>query len=250
MSAGQHVRVGVISTSWWADSMYLPAIANHPRAQLSAICGRNPGRAQQVADRWQIPHVFNRFGDLIDSGEVDAFIIATANDTHYPITMRALQACLHVLCEKPLALNYSQAAEMATAAERAGVKHMVPFTYSFMPITRYLKELIDDDYLGQPYHLNMRYYTGYGREPEYLWRFDKRVAGAGVVGDLGSHWLYLAQWFYGEITGVTCQLGRMVERPARTPDGDSYEQTDDTAIVNARIRKRCTGNYPCNLAGV
>ena len=155
--------------------------------------------------------------------------------------MRALQAGLHVLCEKPLAVNYSQAAEMATAAERAGIKHMVPFTYSFMPTARYIKELIDDGYLGQPYHLNMRYYNSYGREPKYLWRFDKRVAGAGAVADLGSHWLYLAQWFYGEITGVTCQLGRMVERPSRTPDGDSYEQTDDTAMLMLEFKNGAQG---------
>ena len=78
-------------------------------------------------------------------------------------------------------------------------KTLVPFTYSFMPTARYLKELIDGGYLGAPYHLNMRYYTGFARDGDYLWRFDRKIAGSGIIGDLGSHFLYIAEWLYGDI---------------------------------------------------
>jgi predicted dehydrogenase len=81
---------------------------------------------------------------------------------------------------------------MTETAERAGVVNMCPFTYSFMPFARYTKELVDSGYIGRPYHLNMRYFADYGRDGSYIWRFDLGEAGAGISGDLGSHWSYIA----------------------------------------------------------
>src|SRR6476620_3316917 len=101
---------------------------------------------------------------------------------------------------------------------------MAPFTYSYGPTARYRKELIDGSYIGRPYHLNMRYYTGYGRESAYLWRFDVGKAGSGAVGDIASHFLYLAQLFFGNVLAVTCRLGRAVARPPLDPHGQPYQQ--------------------------
>ncbi len=137
------VPVGIVGTSWWADSMYLPALAGHPGAKVVALCGRDPGRAKKLAARWNVPQVFGEPGELIESGLVDALIVATSNDSHFPITMQAIEKGLHVLCEKPLALSYAQAAEMARAADRAGIRHMVPYTYRYMPTARFLKRLLD-----------------------------------------------------------------------------------------------------------
>jgi len=211
--------------------MYMPALENHPQAQVIAVCGRDQGRTETFAGRWEVPRDYNDYEAMIGSGELDALIIATRNDSHYPITMAALEAGLHVLCEKPLALNYARAAEMASFAQVKGVKHMVPFTYRYMPTARYIKELIDDGYIGRPYHLNMRYYTGFGRTPEYQWRFDVGKAGSGALGDIGSHFLYLAYWYFGEIVGVNCQLDHQIAREPLDPHGQPYEQGDDAAIV-------------------
>ncbi|MDH3714452.1 MAG: Gfo/Idh/MocA family oxidoreductase [Gammaproteobacteria bacterium] len=227
----QEVALGVVGTSWWVDAMYLPALAQHPAANLKAICGRTLTKAENVAHRWHIPHVYDSAEKLIDSGDVQALVIATPNHTHFPIAMRALHAGLHVLCEKPLALDYRQAEQMTTLAEQQGVKTMVPFTYSYMPTARYLKELIDGGYIGKPYHLNLRYYTGFGRDTAYNWRFDASRGGAGALGDIGSHFLYLAMWLYGDIVAVNAQFGAMVPRADRTPVGGGYERSEDTAIV-------------------
>lgn len=225
------VRVGIVGTSWWADSMYLPALASHPDAHVVAVCGRDPTKADDFATRWSIPQVFCDPAEMIEKGKLQALIVASANDSHYAITMAALRAGLHVLCEKPLALSYAQALEMATLATQKGVKHMTPFTYRYMPTTRYLKALIDEGYLGRPYHLNMRYYTGFGRGSDYVWRFDVGKAGAGALGDIGSHFLYLATWFFGKVEALSCQLGFMVERPPRNPEGRPYERGDDLATL-------------------
>ena len=225
------VSVGVVGTSWWADAMHLPALASHPQARTVAICGRNRDNAQQMAGIWDIPQVYTDYRQMIDNADLDAVVISTPNSTHYPISMHALEKGLHVLCEKPIALTYAQAREMAETAKARGLKTLTPFTYSFMPTARYLKELIDDGYLGKPYHLNMRYYTGFARDGDYRWRFDRKIAGSGVVGDLGSHFLYLAEWLYGEISAITCRLGFSVPRPPLDPNGEPYDVLDDSCML-------------------
>lgn len=239
------VSVGIVGSSWWADAMHLPALASHPAARTAAICGRNRGNARRLADAWAIAQVYTDYNEMIERADLDAIIISTPNSTHYPIAMKALESDLHVLCEKPIALTYAQAREMAETARAKRLKTLVPFTYSFMPTARYLKELIDGGYLGKPYHLNMRYYTGYAREGDYRWRFDRKIAGSGVIGDLGSHFLYLAEWFFGEISAITCRLGHSVPRPPVDPAGNPYEVLDDSCMLTLEFASGALGMIHC-----
>jgi predicted dehydrogenase len=233
------VRVGLIGTGWWAEPMYLPALKEHPYGRITALVGRN---ASPLAEEWGIAHVYDDYRQMIADRAVDAVIIATRNDTHYPITMAALEAGLHVLCEKPLGLNYPEAAAMAARATAQGVKHMTPFTYSYMPTARYLKQLIDSGYIGQPYHLNLRYFTGYAHTPHtYNWRLDRALAGSGALGDIGSHFLYLAYWLFGGITEVCAELGEVVERAQLDPNGQPYTRTDDNAMLLLKFASGAQG---------
>ena len=102
------------------------------------------------------------------------------NETHYEITMAALNRDMPVLCEKPLGLNVAEANKMAEVAAERNAITMVPFTYRFMPTNQFVKQLIVDGYVGQPYHLSMRYFAGYARDGAYAWRFDEEKAGTGV----------------------------------------------------------------------
>lgn len=226
----KQVKLGIVGTSWWTDAMYMPALTKHPNADVCAVVGRNLDHARKFAEQWKIPNLYPSLEELVAKESIDAVIIASSNKHHYPMVMTAIEHGLHVLCEKPLAMNYTEAHHMMGAAEKAGVKTMVSFTYRFMPTARYLKELIEQGYIGKPYHLNMRYYTGYARDGRYMWRFDLGESGSGVVGDLGTHWLYLADWFYGEIKAVSAMLGYHVGRGPR-PDGLPYELADDSAVI-------------------
>ena len=231
---GDTVRVGLVGTSWWAEAMYLPALADHPIGSITAICGRDLDRARSVAANWSIPHVSDDWAALVDSGEIDALIIATPNETHHEITMAALDRGLPVLCEKPLGMNVAQARQMAEAATDRGVTTMVPFTYRYMPTNQFVKQLIDDGYVGRPYHLSMRYFAGYARDGTYAWRFDEEKAGSGILGDLGSHWLDMARWFLGEVTAVRAHRDFFVDREPR-PDGSDYAPVEDSAVISARF---------------
>ena len=240
MSGEEIVSIGIVGPGFWTETMFLPAFAKHPNAEVVAICGRNEARTKAFAEAQNIPNYFTAYEEMYASGLIDAVVIVTSNKTHYDMTMKALDAGLHVLCEKPLAMNVTEANAMVKKVEQTGLKCLVPFTYRFMPAERYLKQLIDDGYIGKPYHLNLRYYTGYAREGNYMWRFDLDEAGAGVVGDIGSHFMYLAYWYYGEIESVICQLSYQVDRDPR-PDGSDYVRADDGASILLQFKNGAQG---------
>jgi predicted dehydrogenase len=236
------VNIGIVGTSWWADLLHIPALFTCDRANVVAICGRNRENTEAIAGKWGIPHLFTDYREMLTSGLIEAVVIVTPNNTHYPIAMAALNRGLHVMCEKPLTLNYVQAVEMAATAHSRQAVTAVPFTWRYMPTTRYIKHLIDEGYLGQPYHLNMCFYAGGGREPGiYNWRFDREVAGSGVLGDLASHFLYVAEWLFGEIEAVSAQLNTWVSRAPLNPQGQPYEQADDAAMLMVRYKNGAQG---------
>jgi predicted dehydrogenase len=221
--------------------MYLPALSRHPLADVRAVVGGRPEQTRAFAEQWAIPSAYPTFAAMLEAEPLDAVAIMAPNIHHHPYTMAALERGLHVLCEKPLGMTSAQAREMTETAERVGVVNMCPFTYSFMPYARYTKELIDDGYIGRPYHLNMRYYADYGRDGGYIWRFDLGEAGAGVSGDLASHWSYIARWLFGEVTAVTAVFSQIVPRAPR-PDGAPFESAEDSAMILLEFASGATGN--------
>ncbi|HJZ46918.1 MAG TPA: Gfo/Idh/MocA family oxidoreductase [Roseiflexaceae bacterium] len=200
-----HVRIGVVGTSWWAELMYLPVLKRHPRAELVAVCGRRREHVDQIAQKYGIPHAFTNYREMIEQAGLHALVVSTPDDLHYPITLEALDAGLHVLCEKPLALDVAQASAMYEKAEAARVTHMVLFTYRWLPPYRYVRQLVDKGYLGRPFHCSMRYVCGFGRDPRDRWRLDPLRA-RGVLGDIGSHMIDLARWYLGDVAGVGAHL--------------------------------------------
>jgi len=234
----EQVRVGVVGTSWWADLFHLPTLKTHSRAEVAAICGRNRERAKELAKKYEIPHVFTDYREMIERGGLQALVVLTPDDLHYPVTMNALDAGLHVLCEKPLALNARQAREMYAKAEAAGVKHMVFFTYRWLPHYRYLKALIDEGYLGRWFHCHLRYEGGYGRDGQYGWRFDRQRAN-GVLADLGAHMIHLAQWWVGDVTRVTGHLDTFVDRS--DPEAERLDPANDSASLTVEYANGAQG---------
>jgi len=225
------VRVGVIGTSWWSDTMYLPSLSGTKKAAITCCCGRNKDRAENFANLWDIPKVYTNWKTMLNEEPLDAIIISTPNDTHCPITLAAIEKDLHVLCEKPLAINYREAKTMAEAAKKNHSITMVPFTYSFLPMAQKIKGLLREGYLGNPYHLNFRYNAGYGLSTKYNWRFDKNRAGSGSLGDIGSHFIYLSVWFFGSVTHVYADLSKFIKRPDLDPLGKPYVCADDFSLI-------------------
>jgi predicted dehydrogenase len=224
----QDLRVGIVGTSWWADRIHLPSLKSHPRAELAAICGRDQTRAEKMAQKYMIPQVYADYRAMIEHGNLHALVVSAPDDLHYPIVMDALDAGLHVLCEKPLALNADQAKAMYDKAQAMGVKHLIFFTWRWMPHFQYLHHLIDTEFVGRCFQCHFRFLGGWGRDGEYGWRFDRQRAN-GVVGDLGSHMIDFARWFVGDIAKVSAHLSTCVERVGT--NGERLDPANDAAVL-------------------
>ncbi len=201
----ERIRIGIIGTSPWAEFMYYNAVANHPHATITAICGRNQIRLHELATKYAIPHTFTDYHAMLASGTIDAVLVVSPDHEHHPMTMAALSHGLHVLCDKPLAANTALAVEMEEAAQRAGVVNMVTFTYTWLPHYLHIRDMISAGILGNIQHYVIQFNSGYARDGAYQWRLDPRY-GNGVLGDLTSHAISLARLFVGEITSVSAQL--------------------------------------------
>ena len=241
------IRVGVIGTSFYSDKMHLTSLKSHPRARIEAVCGRNRERAEEIAAKYEVPKVFTDFREMIESGSLDAVVIATPEDMHYEMTMAALDAGLHVLCEKALARTGREAGAMYRAARDAGVKHMVAFTYRWFPCYRYLAQLIAEGYVGRIFDISIQFWSWHGRDGKMPWRFDARRSN-GALSDLGSHMIDLARWLAGDIAEVTATLSVCMERTRS--DGTSDDPANDTAVLAVRFADGATGSIAVSAASV
>jgi predicted dehydrogenase len=234
----EQVRVGMIGTSWYADSLHLPSLISHPNAVVTALCGRNETRASELAHKFNIPNVYTDYRALIDANVVDAVVIAVPDDLHYPMTLAAVDAGLHVVCEKPLALNAAHAREMAEKADAAGVKHMTFFTLRWFQHTQFVKELVESGAVGNSTHCQISYVHGNARQPQYRWRLDGERSN-GILGDLGSHLIDLARWLNGDIVRVAAHLANHVQRFHE--DGRPVVPTNDAALLNVEFANGSQG---------
>ena len=233
----EQVQVGVIGTSAYAD-YFIPWLKSHPKAALAAICGRNRDRVGEMSLKYSIPAVFTDYHDMINNGKLDAVIVAAPDDLHYPMVMAALDAGLHVLCEKPMALNVRQAREMYEKAQAVGVKHMVFFTWQWLPHYQYLGHLIASGYIGRCFDCHITYNGGHARSGNYGWRFDRKRAN-GALGDLGAHAIDFARRFVGDIARVNAHLATVISRPG--VDSQVLDAANDSATLTLEFTNGAHG---------
>ena len=233
------VRVGLVGIRNWAIGVHLHQLRSHPGAEVAAICGRDLNRAEQAAVQHGISRAFSDYREMIDKGDLDAIIISTPDNTHYPITLAALEKGLHVVCEKPLAMSVAQAREMRDRAETAGVVHMPFFTFRWIPAFQRMKQLVNDGYIGRCLSCEFHFLEGIGRQSDYHWRFDPQQS-QGVVADRGSHMFDLARWLVGDITRVNAHLVTFQTYPG--PDGKPMDAICDDAWVMLEFAGGATGS--------
>jgi predicted dehydrogenase len=222
------VRVGLVGIRNWAIDVHLHQLLSHPGARVVAICGRDLKQAEQVAAQHGIPRAFGDYHAMIDQGGLDAVVISTPDDTHYPITLAALEKGLHVVCEKPLAMSAAQAREMRDRAVAAGVVHMPFFTFRWIPAFQRMKRLVAEGYIGRVLSCEFHFLEGIGQPDHYAWRFDPRHS-QGVLADRGSHMIDLARWLVGDISRVHAHLVTFQTYPG--PDGKPMDPVGDDAWV-------------------
>src|SRR5215210_3943071 len=206
----QPLGIAIIGCGGVTLQNHLPGLALCAETRVVALCDANPATLEQAARETGVAHTSVNYEEIVGRDDVDAVIIATPNVFHKPIALAAIAAGKHVLCEKPLAMTYADAKEMADAADEADVRHMTAFTYRFVPAMRYLGHLIARGDLGQPYHYPSCRLQDWGTR-DLGWRQVKKLAGTGELGDMLSHRIDFAHALVGRMDRVVAGLKRFVD---------------------------------------
>lgn len=187
------VRWGLLSTAK-INRRLIPAIRVAERGELVAIASRDSERAWAYAEEWEIPQAFGSYEAMLESGSIDAVYISLPNHLHAEWTIRALQAGVHVLCEKPLALTVEEVDEMTAAARENDRVLAEAFMYRYHPQTKMLGKLIQSGKVGRITAVS-GIFTFYLDEPDNVRMIPEY--GGGSLWDIGVYPVSLAQFVMG-----------------------------------------------------
>lgn len=142
---------------------------------------------------------------VVTRPDIDVIDIVTPNDSHAQIAIAAAQAGKHIICEKPLARGGDEAKTMLDAVNKAGVIHMVAFNYRRTPAVALARQYIEEGRIGRILNFRGTYLQDWSADPDspLSWRFQKKIAGSGSIGDIGTHVVDLARYLVGEIAEVS-----------------------------------------------
>jgi len=219
--------------------------------EMAVIVGRNADAVVAAAHKWGWAESATDWRDVIARDDIDIVDIVTPGDSHAEITLAALAAGKHVLCEKPLANTVEEAEAMTDAAERAaanGVRSMVGFTYRRVPAVTFLRDLIAEGAVGTVQQVRAAYRQDWLVDPAMplAWRLQKEHAGSGALGDIGAHIIDMTQFVTGQtVDAVSGTMDTIVkERPllgsgsglsGTAAEGFGEVTVDDVAIFTGRL---------------
>jgi predicted dehydrogenase len=187
----------------------LPAVLAQPRSRLYALLTRSPAKAAAYPGAL----VFTDLGDALRDPAIDAVYVASPVALHAEHTITSLRAGKHVLCEKPVALNFAQAESMAEAARQSGRLLGVAYYRRLYPKLVRAKELIAESAIGQPVLVEANYH-GWLESPDRAWLKDPAIAGGGPLYDVGSHRIDACNFLFGRPLRATGLLSNAVHELA------------------------------------
>ena len=163
MSSSPPLRIGVLGAGAWANFAHLPGFARDTRCQVVALADPQIDLARETASRFGIPKASADHRELIERSDIDVIDVCTPSHTHFELAWAALDAGKHVLCEKPVAYAFHDTRRAAALARSKGLKTKLGFTFRYAPSIRYMRELVREGFVGDPFIFN-----GYEQNSQWL----------------------------------------------------------------------------------
>ncbi|WP_409303826.1 Gfo/Idh/MocA family protein [Peribacillus sp. SCS-155] len=219
------IKVGVIGAGSIAQHRHLPEYAANDSVEIVAVCDVVEERAKEVALKYNAK-AYNDYKELLADENIDAVSVCTPNYLHAPISIDALNAGKHVLCEKPMATSMEEAKAMIEAADKNGKQLMIGHNQRFVSSHRKAREMIKKGDIGKIYSFR----TAFGHpgpeswsvDGKESWFFIKEKAFIGAMGDLGVHKTDLLRYLLDE---EFSEVAAFVETSSKT-----NSDVDDNAV--------------------
>jgi 1,5-anhydro-D-fructose reductase (1,5-anhydro-D-mannitol-forming) len=193
---GKTIGWGLIGASTIAREWMVDAIRSNADSRIEAVCSGDVSRAKALAAEKGISEAYGSLVDLLENPKIDAVYISSTNERHLYEALAAAKAGIHVLCEKPLALEPNEAEEMVETCKRAGVVLATNHHLRDMESHRAIKRLIDEGAIGKVTSIRV-FHAGQLSEELKTWRDFKESTGAGAIFDLMIHDADLLRYYLG-----------------------------------------------------
>ncbi len=231
------VKVGVIGLGM--GQYHLQSYEKCPQAEVLAVCDIDEALMQGVLRGRPAVRGFTSYKDMLALQELQAVSVALPNYLHAPITIEALEAGRHVLCEKPMAMNAAEAQHMKATADRLGKLLMMHFNMRYMTTAATLKPIMEAGALGEIYHVTTTYTRRDGYPRPGSWFGQKAKSGGGPLIDLGVHRIDLALWLIGYPRPVAA-FGSVYDLLARRKLRGVEFDCEDFSAAMIRFENGCT----------
>jgi len=208
------IRVGLVGLGKMGLS-HVSIVNAHPDVQVTGICDAT-GYLLSVLGKYTGLPTYDDFDKMIAKADLDAVVIATPSAMHGPMVRKALEAGLHVFCEKPFCLDPEESEELAALARSRGLVTQVGYHYRYVGAFAEVKRLVDAGAIGKVTHLLAEAYGPVVLKPQgSTWR-TKKTLGGGSLYDYAAHPLNLVNWYAGE----TRRAGGSVLKPVFSRETD------------------------------
>ena len=197
MTTLQPVRVAVIGAGAIATRGHAPNLKQIPSVSVVAICDSNGERARAAAEQLGIPEAIQDWHEVMRRDDIDAITVGVPNVLHAPITLAALESGKHVLCEKPLAMNATEGAQMVKLAQDKGKVLAINLNNRLRPEIQLIRHATQSGRFGRIYYVNGRLFRRNGIPGFGSWFTRKELAGGGALLDIGVHMLDMAMFVAG-----------------------------------------------------
>lgn len=213
----EELRIGVIGAGGIAQDRHIPALtALKNKVTIPAICDVNQSKAEKVAKTFDIPYVFKEYEEMLSTAALDAVVICTPNKFHADITITALRAGSHVLCEKPMAMTTFESRKMVKAAKKSDKLLSIGYHYRYTEAAYMAKKAIQEQKIGDPLVTRIRAMRR-RKVPGWGVFTNKELQGGGSLIDYGCHFIDLAFWLLNHPQPVEV-IGRTYNRLSTTPN--------------------------------
>jgi predicted dehydrogenase len=189
--------------------------------RVAGVLGSSPERGRHAAQALDLPRAYADYAELLADAEVGAVHVTSPNRHHFEQCRLALQAGKHVICEKPLAMNSRESAELVALAQRTNRVAAVCYNVRFYPLCLEARARIAAGELGDIYHVTGSYVQDWLLyDTDFNWRVLADEGGAlRAVADIGTHWLDLVQFITGFAVSEICADLHTVWPVRRRPSG-------------------------------
>lgn len=200
---------GIIGCGHIADTKIAPAIRKASNAELIAVMSRNPDKAKDFAKRHNAKKFYSDLDAFLSDEKISAVYIATPTFLHCEQTIKSAKAGKHILCDKPMAMNSTEAEEMVETCKNNQVNLMIGFMMHFHSCSLKAKELIREGVIGKV-AVSDAQISWLNPPLEEAWRYNPKFSGGGCLMDCGSHAIDLLTFLLGNIVEVSAFVDNVV----------------------------------------